>query len=228
MKKFFSALISLILVVAIVGVVFVFAFEKKIPTAWVKIVVEAAKADKFPEEDQLPREMKLFYEEISYSKDGNKTVKTYNSKAMRQVYNKTTEEAEAYEVKCIDYDSNGAVSEQWIIKYYMEDGQRYKEEKDRKFSILNYDEVKSLYDDAIADYYEDDLTLKIDIKNMIDCNLDYVSQKGLNITLHLVKDNEKLNITYNVGAKRIVKFEQTVDTYTDNVLSKRVHNVVEF
>ena len=68
----------------------------------------------------------------------------------------------------------------------------------------------------------------VQYKNMIDCNLDYVSQKGLNITLHLVKDNEKLNITYNVGAKRIVKFEQTVDTYTDNVLSKRVHNVVEF
>lgn len=228
MKKFFSALISLILVVAIVGVVFVFAFEKKIPTAWVKIVVEAAKADKFPEEDQLPREMKLFYEEISYSKDGNKTVKTYDEKSLRQVYNKTTEEAEAYEVKCIDYDSKGAVSEQWIIKYYMEEGQRYKEEKGIKLPILNYDEVKFFYGFAIADYYEDDLTLKIDIKNMIDCNLDYVSQKGLNITLHLVKDNEKLNITYNVGAKRIVKFEQTVDTYTDNVLSKRVHNVVEF
>lgn len=228
MKKFFTTLIAIILIVAMAGAFFVFVFDKKIPTKWASAPIEAAKNDKFPSNDNLPKVFKLTYEEISYSKDSNnKVVTTYDIKAFRQISNKSTEDAEAYEVKNIDYNTNGQISEEYIARYYIEDGIQYVEDKNGKMPT-DFSVLKAGYYIAVADFYQTDLSLKTDIQIMIDSNLDYVTQKGLGVTLHLVKDNESINLTYSLIAKRIVRLEKTVDTYTDNVLSKRIHQVVEF
>ena len=228
MKKFLAVIIAIILIVAIAGAVFVFAFDKKIPTSWANGVIEATKNDQFPNADNLPKNMKWSYEEITYTKDGDKTVATYSESGSRQVINKSTDEKDEYEVKCVNLDSKGEVAEQYTIKYYIEGELHYKEEKGIKTVITGFDEVLFFYGFAVADFYANDRTLKTDIQVMIDANLDCVTQQGLGITLHLVKDNESINLTYSLIAKRLVKLEKIVDTYTDSVLTHRSHQVVEF
>ena len=229
MKKFLATIIAIILIVAIAGAVFVFAFDKKIPTAWASGAIEAAKNDKFPNADNMPKNIKWSYEEITYTKDGNKTVKTYTNAGSYHIINKSTDEKEEYQVKCIKYDSKGDVADQWTIKYYVEGDPelKYKEEKGVKTVVADFDEVW-LYALGIADFYANDRTLDTDIQIMIDSNLDCVTQQGLGLTLHLVKDNVSINLTYSLTAKRLVKLEKTVDTYTDSVLTHRSHQVVEF
>lgn len=229
MKRFFTTLVAIILIVAMAGAMFVFVFDKKIPTKWVSGPIEATKNDKFPSSDNLPKVFKWTYEEISYSKDdNNKVIATYDIKTLRQINNKSTEASEAYEMKSIDYNTSGQVSEERITRYYVEDGIQYVEDKNGKIPT-NFTLFKSSYYLMIDDFYNlDNLLLKTDIKIMIDSNLEYVTQQGLRITLHLVKDNETINLTYSLTAKRLVKLEKTIDTYTENVLSKRVHQVVEF
>ena len=228
MKKFCTVLIAIILIVAIAGAVFVFAFDKKIPTAWANGVIKATKDDKFPNADNLPKNMKWSYEEITYTKDGDEVVTTYADSGSRQVFDKSTDEKEEYLVKCINLDSKGDVAEQYTIRYYMEGELHYKEEKGIKTPLASFDEVLFFYGFAVSDFYDNDLSLKMDIQVMIDTNLDCVTQQGLGLTLHLVKDNESINLTYSLMAKRLVRLEKTVDTYTDSVLTHRSHQFVEF
>ena len=228
MKKFFTTLIAIILVVAVGGAVFIFAFDKKIPTKWANSVIEAVKDDEFPSNDKLPKKLKYLAEYITYTKEGNKTVTTYDYKVSLEVTNKSTADAEAYVAKTTQYNEKGEVSEELTKRYYVEEGQHYREDKDGKTPLADFSEVYAGYGFSIAGFYEEDRTLDADIIVMINSNLEYVSQKGLNIILHLVDGNVSVNISFNIISKRVVKFERTEDTYTDNVLSHRVHEYVEF
>ena len=227
MKGFFTGLLAFVLVVVCCAAVYIFAFNKTIPTNWVAGQIETIKASKFAEEDQKPKKLKYSYEEVKYTKDGDKTVTTYKDKTYREYTDTSKDGAESYEIKCVDYNDKGEVSEEYTVKYYMEGENHIREEKGEKTTVEDFSEVGLFFLLAYS-FYEDDGTLKTEIKTMIDENLEKVTQKGLNITLNLVKDNQSYTVTYNALSKKIVKMNSSLKTYTENVLTSEVNETIAF
>ena len=109
----------------------------------------------------------------------------------------------------------------------MEGENHIREEKCEKTTVEDFSEVGLFFLLAYS-FYEDDGTLKTEIKTMIDENLEKVTQKGLNITLNLVKDNQSYTVTYNALSKKIVKMNSSLKTYTENVLTSEVNETIAF
>ena len=225
-KKIIYGVLSLVLVAAIVVGVYIFAVEKTIPAEKVSEQIAAIKATDISEAEKEPS-IRFFLEDIEYTKDGNKTITTYNPKGESQIINKSTDTSEFYELKTKHYNTEGKLTEEIIEKYYTENGAYYKEDKNGKQAIENFNYITSGYD-FVYSYYFDNGKLKNQTLDMIDNNLEKVTQLGSNITLHLEGDNTKIKITYNLVAKKIVKIETISDTYTADVLTERVHYYIEF
>ena len=230
MKKVLTGILTAVLIVAVVGAVVIFAFEKKVPTNWFNSQIEAIKASKFSEDGEMPKTLKYMREEIKYEKDGDKTVSIYEEKAYREFTNNSTAEEEGYEIKSVDYDEHGNVKEEFVTKYYMEDGKYIKEEKGTKTELDNDDKFSevALFFLLVGDFYEDDGTLKTEIVELINEHLESVTSKGLRITLHLVQDNVKVDLSYSLTSKKIVKIDCTMDTYDGDVLTNRVHEYISY
>ena len=226
LKKIILGFVALLLV-AVIGVgVYAFAFDKTIPTNWVSGQIEDVKESKLSEDDKMPS-MKVNYEMVVYTKDGETTTQYYSTKYYRELKNKSTKEAEGYEIVVKDYNEQGNVTEDYVVKYYIEGGKYYRARGEVKEEIENFDEVAMFYI-LVAGYYGDDLKFNDDVRGMINNNLDHVSHRGLLITLHLVKDNYELNITYNLVSKKIEKIESITKTYENNVLASQTRECVEF
>ena len=129
MKKILTSIVSLVVVALIFGAVYIVAFDKKIPTNWVSAQIEAVKTSKLENEVEVYKTpLSMIDTEITYTKDGDKTITTYDLKASREVKDTSSGDNESYEVKCVDYDTKGDVKEIYYIKYYMEGEQHIKEE----------------------------------------------------------------------------------------------------
>lgn len=227
MKKTLVWILSFVLLAVGVGSIYFFAFEKTVPTSWVNAHIEAVKGSTLTEDGKVPKSTKYTHEEISYSKNGEETVKTYDEKVYREFTNKSTETEEGYEIKSINYNEKGEVAEEYVTKYYVEDGKYIREEKGTKKELDGFSEVL-LFFVTLDTFYEDTGALNENLVTMIDENLEKVTQKGFAITLHLVKDDISVNITYDLLEKKVVKIEAVADTYSENVLTNRVREVVEF
>ena len=223
MKKIFMAILAVVLVVIVGGAVFVFAFDKKVPTEWFSSQVEEVKNSKLVEDEKLPKKAAFFHEVITYTKDGDKTVETYSEKMYLEYKDNSTEDAENYEIKSKNYDSQGKLSEEYTTRYYKEGEVSYREEKGNKQEISDLSEAKMFFMYFLEFYNNEGTALNSVVIDYIDNHLDHISQKGLSITLHMVGDNTKLAITYGLVSKKIEKVELTLDNYTNDVLTSRLH-----
>ena len=229
-KRVFSIILTLV-ILAVVGVaIYGFVFDKTIPTEWAATPIAEVKEAKLLNDDKMPS-MKVNYEHIVYSEEDGNTVSYYSTKYYRELKNKSTKEAEGYEIIAIDYDDKGKAGEKVVTKYYIEDGKYYRESGTTKTEITNFDEV-GMFCILVVDYYNEELKIQEDIIDLIDNHFENVTQRGLNVTLHMKKnvDNKHLrcDITYNFVTKKIAKIESYTDTYVNDVLSDTVHHYVEF
>ena len=225
-KKIIAGIVALVLVAAIGVCVYVFAIDKTIPADKVSEQIASIKTSKLVVDEKIPS-MNYYLEDVSYTKDGDKTVTKYDTKGYLEFKNNSTEEAENYEIKSTTYKEDGSVDKVVKARYYM-DGEKYMKDEDGTVTeISDFSELAFMVY-VLDDFYGSDGALKADIVSMIDNNLEKVTQKGLNITLHLVKDTVKINIVYSLNAKKVVKIERTEDTYTDNVLTNREYQYVQF
>ena len=205
MKKFFTGLFAVLFVAIIAFVIGFFAFDKKIPTKWVTAQINAVASSNLEKEITVyETPISSYSSEITYTKDGEKTVVTYDYKQNVFFKNTSTRDSESYQIKNVKFDSHGNMS-----------------------NIDNFDEIGIVYI-AFGPFYTGDNVLNDDIINMIDNHISSVTQKGLNITLHLINDNVKVNITYSLTKKKISRIEKITDTYTENVLTHRSSCAVEF
>ena len=229
MKKILTSVVYVFVAALLVGAVFIVAFDKKIPTSWAGAPIEAVKASQLSEEVEVNKTpINYYYTYLTYSKDGDKTITTYTVKAYREFKNTSKGEDESYEIKCVDYDETGKVEEIYYTRYYLEGEQHIREDKGVRTNIENFDEIAAFYGITFSSYYTNEGVLRSDILSMIDNNLEKVTQKGVKITLHLLQDNVSVKITYNLLKKKICRFEMTTDTYSENVVIKRVNEIVEF
>ena len=230
-KRIFLGILTLV-ILAVVGVaIYGFVFDKTIPTEWAATPIAEVKEAKLINDDKMPS-MKVNYEHIVYSEEDGNTVSYYSTKYYRELKNNSTKETEGYEIIAVDYNEQGEAGEKEVTKYFIEDGKYYKATGTTKTELENFNEVAMFYL-FVADYYdEEEGKIRSEIVDLIDNHLENVSQRGLNVTLHLKKNvddnHSSFDITYNFVTKKIVKIESNIDTYTDNVLSSRVHLCVEF
>lgn len=226
MKKILIGITGFIILVVVAGVIAFFGFDKKIPTNWVSSQITAVKEFKFTTDEKLPN-AKYFREKIKYEQDGNKKIVIYEEKYYMELENTSTDSAESYKIKTKIYDEKGELTEEYITKYFEQDGNCYKEEKGNKEIISDFSEVLSFFA-PFSGFFDNDGYFTTEIKDLIDNNLQNVTQKGTNITLHIEKENAKLNIVYSLTSKKVNKIDVNVDFYNNNVLSSRAHQYLAF
>ena len=230
MKKIILIITGALLGVIAILAIYTFAFEKTIPTNWANEQIEAIKASNISEifdEHNMPS-ITAAQSSAKYTKDGDKTVTTYDSKDDYKIKNTSANGNESYEVNWISYDEKGDVKENKLIKYYKEGDKFYKEENGEKTEISDFNDLVFFYGIMFGTLYTNEGVLQPDVINAINDNLEKVTQKGLYVTLYLVKDNVTGKITYSLSQKRICRFEVTTNTYTDNVLTGCENYWVEF
>ena len=231
MKNILSGILALVLVAAIGVGVYIFGFDKTIPEEKVTEQIAAVKAAKLVGEDGKAPSVRFMYEKIKYTKDGDKTVVTYEDKYNAEFKNKSTESAEAYDINTVVCDEKGKVSETNQAKYYMQDEKYYKNDNGTVSEISDFSEA-FLFFLMTEDFYEtSDGSINSEIVYMINNYLDKVTQKGVNITLHTyfaeAANTTKVDITYSLLSKKIVRMEIQTDTYDGEFLTNRLHEIIE-
>lgn len=224
MKKVLYGVVGGLFAIILCAVLVFFGFEKKIPENWVGGQIDTIKATKTEDYKEEAKNLKFYYEKINYTKDGEKTIVTFDEKYDLEIKNTSKDDApenESYYVKNVEYDTNGSYKATKITKYYIEDSKKIKEEDGNKQEITDFGEIYLGYAFVFSDFITNEGNLKPEIINMIENHLDKVTQKGMNITLHLVEDNILVNITFGLTKNKIIQIERIEDTYTDNVLSAR-------
>lgn len=223
MKKVLYGVVGGLFAIILCAVLVFFGFEKKIPENWVEGQRETVKESKLDDIKEGAKDLKVSIEVASYTKDGEKTVTTYTYKADAEIKYTKNNEDETYNYKRVDYDENGSYDSTTTEKYTQEGGKFYKSVNGaEKVEITDFAEVTAYYNSFFNLYYTNEGNLKSDVINMIENHLDKVTQKGMNITFHMVDDNNYLNITFSLTKNRIVQFESITDTYVNNALSSRV------
>lgn len=241
MKKFLIGLLVFVLVVVAGGSVYLFAFEKTVPTNLVAKQVEEVKTSKLIDKkiekvDEIELDkMSYTHEKLTYTKDGEE-VKTTTEENVTMKLSKTKDgETVVFEVNSSEYDKDTKKTTTTNVKLYEKDGKYYKLEGEKETEIdENEYSALGIYFAMMVDPFYDVVgasatgELLEEIKTMIDENLEKVTQKGLKITLHLSKTEEpsegtsvktSYKITYNFFSKKVVALENVVETYAGDFLS---------
>ncbi len=227
MRKILSIIGCSLLALVIAAVAVVFVFEKDIPQEWVGAQIEEAKAYSLGEinnVDDLPDgTLEYSYEKLTYTKDGDKTITTITSKYEYTFKKSGTGDNIKIETIAVNYTDNGQTKTTTKVKFYKEGEKYYTVTNDGEPVEENPNTALMGYGFIISDAFEGspEVVLKASIVSMIENNLTKVSQRGLNIKLHLEKDNVMAELGYNVVAKKVSSYKEITKTYTDETLTAK-------
>ncbi len=234
MKKTFSIIGSVLLAVILVAVVVVFAFEKNIPTNWASSQIEQIRAYelKTPETaDEIPDgTVTLCYEKLTYAKVGDKTVTTIAEKFERKLAKSGSGEKLVIDLVTVEYTNNGQTKTTEVVKVFWEDGKYYNiRNGGDKQEISDIDESTMLYTYLVDKLFvfSPKMTIKTTILDMLDNNLQKVTQKGLNFKFYLEKDNVLAELSYNVVQKKVTGYNEITKTYDieNNLTAKETYTI---
>ena len=228
MRKILSIIGCTLLAVILAAVAVVFVFEKDIPTEWVGKQIEEVKTYEFGEinnADELPDgTIRYAKERLSYSKENGKTITTIEEKTEYTFTKSGSGDEIKIKIVIVNYTNNGQTKTTTRVSVYKEGESYYAKTNDEEpMELSDLSGPLMTYGMMIMDVFEGspEVVLKASIVSMIENNLTKVSQKGLNIKLHLEKDNVMAELGYNVVAKKVSSYKEITKTYTDETLTAK-------
>lgn len=228
MKKILYGIVGGLFVIILCAVLVFFGFEKKIPDNWVESQRETAKTSTFDDAAADAKYFKFSMESVTYTKDGNKTITTYNVKGSSELKDTSKGDNESYVVRVINYNEQGELASDVTTKYYVKDGVKYSQVTGQDpVEISDFSEIEEGKNMLKTFFYQNNGSLLATTIDMFDNHYEKVTQKGLNITFHLVEDNHEVNVTFNYAKNKIVKIEDITKHYTESVLDGKVTYVLE-
>lgn len=235
MRKIFGIIGFVFLAVVLAAVAVFFVFEKDIPKDIVKTQIEAIqnyKLDAVENIDDIPNgTINYTYEKLTYTKEGDKTITTIDTKYEYSFKKSGTGDALKIELELVTYTNNGQTKTTARIKYYKENEIYYQVvDNEDPTEVDPYSAVIG-YGILLNELFEGttEITIKASILDMIENNLTKVSQKGLTIKLHLEKDNVLGQLSYNYVSGKVSAYKQVKNTYdTSNALVAKETSYISF